>query len=143
MMAMGPAEREHVMETAMTDQVALRSSQLALEKSQNPAIRQFATFEVEEQTGVAAVLQEVSGMAAPPLDARRGAMLAALTRATAGATFDGAYLDTQRMGHEKLRRIQEGYLSRGRNPHNRHIAILSRGPILEHLTDPANIARGM
>lgn len=138
---MGAPEQRHVIETALTGQVALRSSQLALQRTQNPGVRQFAQFEIEEQTGVATVLSEVSGMPPPPLDARRQAMLASLERVPPGPGFDRAYLEAQRMGHEELLRIQEEYLRSGRNMHNRHIAILASGRIREHLSDLSGLMR--
>jgi len=142
-MAMGADEQRHVMETALTGQVALRSSQLALQRTQNPGVRQFATFEVEEQTGVATVLQELSGMAPPPLDPARQAILAALEPIPAGPAFDRAYLQAQLTGHQELLEIQDDYLRVGRNPHNRHVALLARGRILEHITDVNHLTRMM
>ncbi|HEU0043243.1 DUF4142 domain-containing protein [Sphingomonas sp.] len=136
MMPMGPAERRHAMDTLMVGSVALQTSQLAQGRAARPQVREFAQFEVEEQTTVAQIIGEMMGGAMPPpppapADAR---MVAMLQRAR-GPAFDRMYLMGQVDGHRRLLGIQESYLRDGRNPHHRHIAMLARGRIREHLED--------
>lgn len=140
MMPMGAAEQRHVMDTLAIGSVALESSRLAQSRAARPMVRQFANFEVEEQTGVATILREVSGMAPPPLSLADRAALDRLAR-TRGAAFEREYLLAQVDGHRRLLRVQDNYLSQGRNMHNRHIAILARGRILEHLADLDRLQR--
>ena len=133
-MPMGPAEQRHVMETLAIGSVALEASRMALSRSGRPMVRRFANFEVEEQTGVAQILREVSGMGPPPPSPADRAMMNRLARAR-GAAFDREYIMGQMDGHRRLLRVQERYLADGRNMHNRHIAILASGRIREHLSD--------
>lgn len=132
---MGPAERRHAMDTLMVGSVALQTSQLAQSRALRPQVREFAGFEVEEQTGIAQIIGEMMGGAMPPppppADAR---MIAGLQRAR-GAGFDRMYLMGQMDGHRRLLDIQERYIREGRDPHHRHIAMLARGRIMEHLAD--------
>ena len=137
---MGPAERRHHMDTAMVGNVALETSRMAQSRARAPMIRQFADFEVEEQTTIAQILNEMMPMTPPPpapMDRRMMERLAAAR----GPAFDREYIMGQMDGHRRLLGIQERYLSEGRNPHHRHIAMLARGRIQEHLRDLDNLQR--
>lgn len=61
-------------------------------------------------------------------------MTADLARAR-GDGFDRMYIMGQMDGHRRLLGVQERYLSEGRDPHQRHIAMLARGRIREHLAN--------
>jgi predicted outer membrane protein len=138
---MGEAERRHAMDTLRVGSVALRSSQLAQSRARMPRAREFANFEVMEQTTIADIIREMSGMTPPPPDRRAMAMMANLERAR-GRAFDMAYVMAQIDGHQELLQIQERYLSEGRNMHHRHIAMLARGQIKEHLRLLSDIRAG-
>lgn len=133
-MALTRGDQRYVADTMMAGSAALRTSQLALSRAGSPAVREFAQFEVREQTGISQVLMEISGMRSPPPpDPRMAAMAAELARSR-GPMFDRLYVQGQIEGHQRLLRIQEDYLRGGRNAHLRHVATLSRGQILDHLT---------
>lgn len=140
MMAMGPAERRHHMDTLQVGAVALESSRLAQSRAANPMVRQFADFEVEEQTGISEILNEIMRMPPPPPSTADRATLQRLQSAN-GAGFDRDYLTAQLDGHRRLLTIQETYLSTGRNTHHRHIAMLARGRIREHIADVERMQR--
>jgi putative membrane protein len=130
---MGEAERRHAMDTLRVGAIALESSRMAQRMARGPRVREFADLEVEEQTTVAEIIREMSGMTPPPLDPMGRRMLDRLNDARRG--FDPAYLMAQMEGHQQLLDIQERYLRDGRNMHHRHIAMLASGRIREHLTD--------
>lgn len=133
-MALTRGDQRYVSDTMMAGSAALQTSQLARIRAASPMARQFAEFEVREQTGIAQVLGEISGMRSPPPpDPRMAAMAAQLERAR-GPVFDRLYVQGQIEGHNQLLRIQEDYLRGGRNIHLRHVATLARGQILDHLT---------
>jgi putative membrane protein len=138
--AMGDAEKKHVTDTLQIGGVALMSSQLAQSKASNAKVKKFAGFEVEEQTGIKTILTEVSGMSPPPPPPADQAAMQKLQSAS-GAAFDRAYLAAQLDGHRRLLTVQETYLSQGRDPHHRHIAMLARGRILEHIQDVQDLQR--
>lgn len=140
MMQMGPAERRHITDTLQNGAVALETSRIAQSRARNPMVRQFATFEVEEQTGISQVLNELMPMAPPPPSPADRQMMQQLASLN-GAAFDRMYLTGAIDVHQRLRQVQETYLSQGRNMHNRHIATLARGRILEHITEAQNLQR--
>ncbi len=140
-MPMGPAERRHAMDTLMVGSVALETSRLAQGSARRPQVREFAGLEVEEQTTVAQIINEMSGgMPPPPMAPADRRMMERLSNAR-GANFDRDYLMGQIDGHRRLLGIQDRYLSEGRDPHHRHIAMLARGRIQEHLADLDKLQR--
>jgi predicted outer membrane protein len=139
-MPMGPAEQRHAMDTLMVGAVALESSRLAQSRARNPMVQEFARFETEEQTTVAQIINEMTGMAPPPPAPNDRRAMERLMAAR-GAAFDREYIMAQMDGHRRLLAIQERYISEGRNPHNRHIALLARGRIQEHLRDLDKLQR--
>ena len=142
MMPMGPAERRHHMDTLMVGSVALETSRMAQSRAANPMVRQFADFEVEEQTTISEILNEMMRMPPPPPSPTDRRMMQSLA-SMRGADFDRMYLTGQLDGHRRLLQIQETYLSQGRMPHHRHIAMLARGRILEHIREVQTLgARG-
>lgn len=141
MMPMGPLEQRHVRDTLMVGSVALQTSRLAQSRAQNPQIRRFADFEVEEQTTVSEILNEMMRMPPPPPAPADRRMMEDLQRQQ-GAGFERMYLMGQLDGHRRLLAIQDTYLSTGRNMHNRHIAMLARGRIREHISDVEMLMRG-
>lgn len=140
MMPMGPAERRHHMDTLAVGSVALETSRTALSRAANPMVRQFAEFEVEEQTTVSQILNEMMPAPPPPPSPADRRMMQSLA-SMRGAEFDRMYLTGQLDGHRRLLAIQETYLSQGRVPDHRHIAMLARGRILEHIRDVQNLQR--
>ena len=71
-------------------------------------------------------------MPAPPLGREQQAILDQLQAAPSPA-FEEQYVIAQVDGHQKLRAIQDRYLSSGTVPGVRHVAMLARGQIKEHL----------
>lgn len=130
---MGEPERRHAMDTLRVGAVALESSRMAQSMARAPRVRDFAELEIEEQTTVADIIREMSGMAPPPPDPEGRRMLDRLNGGR--RNFDAAYVMMQMDGHRQLLDIQERYLRDGRNMHHRHIAMLARGRIREHLRD--------
>lgn len=140
-MPMGEPERRHAMDTLRVGGLALRTSQIAQGKARSLRVREFADFEVAEQTTIASIIREMSGMTPPPPDARAQAVIARLDRAPPRA-FEPAYVAAQTDGHQELLAIQERYLADGRSMHHKHIAMLARGQIREHLRLLADIRAG-
>lgn len=133
-MAMGPAEQRHARDTLAIGNVALLTSQLAQSRGGHPLVRQFAQFEIEENTTVAQIIRELTGLTPPPPVGADRRMIDQL-RNQRGADFDRMYITAQIDGHRRLREVQDRYLGQGRNTHHRHIAMLARGRILEHIRE--------
>jgi putative membrane protein len=142
----GPAETKHRMDTKRIGTLSLALSRVAVEKAQNPAVKEFAQFEVAEQETVAAVLKSwegapaTTGTGAPTnaqinqeLDAKGKAALEKLQAAKAGPEFDRQYVQDETGGHQDLLKVQESYLNAGRMREEVNVAKLIRGMVQEHL----------
>ena len=124
---------EHSTMTLMAGSLSRQTSELAQERGQHRGVKLFAGFEVAEQAAIAQVLTNAANPAPVQLDAEHAAVLKNLQGLT-GAAFDGAYVQAQLLGHEKLLAIQQGYLDNpARTPDGQHIAVLARATIQEHL----------
>jgi putative membrane protein len=113
----------------------LQLSQAALKVSQNQRVRQFAAFEVAEQTAVAQVLMDTSdpNPPAPPLDQQHTAAVNSV-RSRSGADFDVTYIQAQIVGHRELLQLTQNYLGAPlTDPVQRRSAILLRPVLMEHL----------
>lgn len=141
MPGLGAPETEHATDTLKVGGLALKTSQLAQSKAKAFRVVEFAEFEVAEQTMIAQIIQEATGMAPPAPDARDQATLAAMQRLS-GKAFEAGYVAAQIDGHNKLLAIQERYLATGRNADFRHVAMLARGQIKEHLKLLSDIRSG-
>lgn len=131
--ATGDAERTHATETLRTGSLALMTSQLAQQKARGAMVKEFAGFEVMEQTTIAQIIKESKNMTPPPPGAMEQEVMARLNAAS-GRAFDRAYVAAQIDGHERLLQVQETYLANGRDMPTRHVAMLAKGQITEHLT---------
>lgn len=146
--AMGEAEKQHVQRTMAVGALALLTSRIAVQKAEDADVKQFATFEVREQEGIADVLKSLmepsaaSGTVKPPseqeamkhLDAKGQETLKKLQSAKAGEAFDEEYVKGQIEGHRELLTIQQTYLKSGKNLMNITVAKLASGHIQDHIT---------
>jgi putative membrane protein len=109
------------------------ASQLAMAQATHPKVRQFAQFEVNEQTAMAQVLTDVNNPAPARLDEQHTALLQQL-QGVSGKTFDATYIQSQIVGHQQLLNIQQTFLNSILTGNDaEHIAVLARMVIQMHL----------
>lgn len=89
---------------ASSDMFEIQSSQLALEKSQNDAVREFAQMMIDDHTKASEELKaaaEQDGVAMPTdMDEKHKAQLEQLSSAPP-ESFDAAYVTAQQAAHEE------------------------------------------
>lgn len=141
----------HLQQTQMVGGLSLETSRMALEKSQDKWVKQFAQFEVAEQETIADVLKGLtepqttastattakSGQpqdhAAASLGPQAGAQADRLSKLS-GTEFDRQYVAAQIQGHQQLLQIQNTVLQAGTAPREQlGIAKMARAQITEHL----------
>jgi putative membrane protein len=83
---MGQAEVQHLQQTLATGTVALQTSEIALQKAQNPKVKQFAQFERDEQTTLAEVLRSIQEPAATASSGSAAAAASGNAMASASAS---------------------------------------------------------
>ncbi|RYG60072.1 MAG: DUF4142 domain-containing protein [Alphaproteobacteria bacterium] len=127
------AETEHRMATLQTGMLAMESSRVAISRSSNMMVKQFAQAEIDEQTTIATVFKSMyPDMPEVKLNAENTAKLNQLKNAPS-AGFDKAYVAMQIEGHNMLLEAQDDYISGAQNREEMNVAKLARGQIKDHL----------
>src|SRR3954447_23769814 len=108
---------------------AMQTSQLALTRTGNPDIVNFANAEIAEQVQVASALGAAPGSA--PLRPDHARLLTQLQQVRGGA-FDRMYVQGQLRGHRELLALNDAALRAG-NPQEQQVAQMSLPIIHRHL----------
>jgi putative membrane protein len=122
----------------MGGEFALQTSQLALTRGRNPAVRQFAQLEANEQIAYAAAMGARPGSVGMRPDHEQ--MLAQLA-GLRGSAFDRMYIRGQIAGHNELLQLNQSYSQSGGDPLARAVATLAVPAIQTHLTILARLPR--
>lgn len=139
---LGQAEQTHANRTAMLGGASLQMADIALQKARHPRVKEFARFEHDEQTTVAAVLKSMDPTIQPPSPPKDVAdVIDRLKQMDRGAAFDREFVSAQIKGHETLRGIQEDYLKTGNDLPTVDTTKLILGMISEHLTLLSDLRR--
>lgn len=143
--AMPKNEMQYRMAIAPVGMLSLETSRIATLKAVDPAVRQFATFELNEQIALNSVLQDM-GTPMPPMSATDMATLDRARNTPAGPDFDRDYISKQRADHIFLRDTALAYLGsplprRAALPekHGRHLATMNVPAHNEHITHTEDI----
>jgi putative membrane protein len=116
-----------------TGALALKTSVIALRRSPNPDLREFARSEIAEQRGIS---RAITGAAEAnvPLGRRGAALLAEAQSAPPGLPADRLYIVRQIEGHRLLLAYAQGYAAQGADPEVAGIARRALPLIKLHLS---------
>ncbi|MDQ4086778.1 MAG: DUF4142 domain-containing protein [Pseudomonadota bacterium] len=122
---------------ASADMFEIQSSQLALQMSQNPAVRQFAQMMISDHTRTSGEMMGIGqslGMPPPPqmMAPHHQDMLDRL-RTTSPAEFDSAYKQAQIMAHQEALTLHRNYAQQGDVPQLRDFAGRTAAAVEMHL----------
>ena len=135
-------EQTHANQTAMLGGASLQMADIAMQKARHPRVKEFARFEHDEQTTVAAVLKSLDPNLQPPQPPQDIAdTIDRLKRMSPGPAFDREFVSAQAQGHEKLQGVQEDYLKNGKDKPTIDTTKLVLGMINEHLTLLSDLRR--
>ena len=137
----------YVAAAGSSDQFEIRSSQRALQMSQNPEVRRFAQMLIDHHTQTSATLMGAArdaGLNPPPpvLLPHHAAMLATLERAPADR-FDAAYLGQQVPAHQEALALHQNYAANGDTQALRAAAGSAVPIVQQHLTEAQSMNAGM
>ena len=123
---------------ASSDQFEIQSSQMALQMSQNPQVRQFAQTMIDHHSRTTAELTgiaQANGMAPPPptLMPQHQAALQRI-QAAGPAGFDAAYRQEQITSHQEALSLMQNYAAQGDRPPLRDFATRTTPIIQQHLS---------
>lgn len=111
---------------------AIQTSQIALSRSRNRDVRQFAQLEINEQVSIAAAL---GASAATPLPLRPDqAQIVERLQNASGRTFDALYIQGQMAGHAELLSLNSAYAQDGQDLADRRVAVVAVPSIQTHLS---------
>lgn len=122
---------------ASSDMFEIQSSQMAMSRAQNPAIRSFAEMMIRDHTNMSQQLMAAARAAGSPpmmpqLMPMHADMLARL-QARSGAEFDREYSRQQLMAHQEALALHSNYSARGDTPALRVVAASAVPTITQHL----------
>ena len=128
-----------LMTALMGGEFALQTSQLALRRSRNARVRQFAQLESNEQIAYAAAMGFRPGSA--DLNPDQQAMLQQLS-SVSGATFGRLYVRGQIAGHQELLALNQTFAQGASDPLRRAVATVAVPAIQTHLTMLSSMRTG-
>jgi putative membrane protein len=132
-----PVQRDFRSADLMGGSFAMMSSQLALTRTGNPDVINFANAEIAEQVQVATALGAAPG--STPLRPDHADMMARLDGVPAGGGFERMYVQGQIMGHRELLNLNSSYLRAGSDPQLQSVAQMSVPVIQRHLAILSNL----
>lgn len=120
-------------QTLMIGTLSKQTSMLAAERSRNPKVKQFASFEIAEQNTMAQVIEDENNPQPAALDPEHAAILTRL-QGEQDKGFDMAYVQEQLTAHAELLSAQQSFLNnRPSDDDYRHIAMMARTTIQMHI----------
>lgn len=147
-MAMPTTAIAFVPMAAASDQFEIRSSQLALQRSQNADVRRYAQMMIDHHTRTTQQLTAAARTAGivPPADPALSAMQVDMLsdlQGKAGAAFDRAYMMHQVSSHEMALNLHRTYAERGDRAELRTVAAAAVPIVTQHLQDARRMHRAM
>lgn len=141
------AAMPYVMAAGMSDLYEINSSQIALQKSQNPQIRKFAQMMIDDHNKTTAMTMKAAQKAgltpsAPMLDAGATASINELQTA-APADFDRLYLGQQIPAHRAAFGLHSYYANAGDNSRLKRNARQVSNIVQHHLDDANKLQQKM
>jgi predicted outer membrane protein len=124
---------DYVANTLQIGALSKKISEMAVEKAKNPRVKEFAGFEIAEQTAIARVLTNQPDPKPPAMTKDETATVNKLNDAT-GAAFAHDYIRAEIEGHEKLLSVQTDFLKTAdASSDHAHVAMLAETVIKMHL----------
>jgi putative membrane protein len=134
---MTPNQRAaYVRMAAASDLFEIQSSQLAVSRAQNPAVREFAQMLIEHHTMTTQQLTAAATAAGTPPNSTLLPMQAEMIeqlQGANGAEFDRVYLRQQVPAHERALALHTNYAGHGDTPTLRTVAAAAVPIVRQHL----------
>jgi putative membrane protein len=143
--SLNAADRQFMVKAAQSDMTEIQTSQLALKRSQNSQVRQFAQEMIQQHTQSSNKLKPLAarkGVTLPKtLGAENQALLTQLTKLS-GTQFDQAYMKGQTQAHTKTQATYQTVLQQGQDPEVKAFASQVLPVVTAHLRMAQNMVAG-
>lgn len=113
------ADKQFMTKAAQSDQTEIQTSQLALNRSKNQEVRNFAQRMIQEHTNSSQQLTQIAqkkGFTLPKDVGKENRPLLTKLRNLNGTNFDRAYMQGQVQAHSKTLANYQNYLKQGQDP---------------------------
>lgn len=130
----------------MSNLAEITTSQLALQKSQNAAVRQYAQMMITEHTAAQAQLNAIAARKGVKLTDKPGAdqrLMYNRLSTLSGMTFDMQYVAVQIMGHDMTVKLIDMYLRIGNDADALNYARTIRPAVVMHLREAQALDKQM
>lgn len=127
-------EKAFMQKAAQSDETEISLAKLALSKSANPQIKQFAQTMITDHTKSTSLLKPIAAKDGVALPEKPGAADEAKYRALekkSGAAFDKGYIDTMVSAHQSLLQDVQAEAGKAQDPKLKHF-IATVEPIVSH-----------
>ena len=141
--AMTVKAEDFVKAAAHSGHFEIESSTLALEKTQDERVRDFAARMIDEHVRMNAKLKEITSMEVPGEPGPAQALVIAKLSDASGADFETGYIKGQITGHELTVAFFEAMAQSDADPALVEYAQMGLPKIKEHLEEAKDIARGL
>ncbi len=129
-------DREYAKNTAYSNLAEISMGQLALSKSTNPTVREFAEIMVNDHGTAQGELRELSAslqISLPDTLKTEDRLVQEGLNVLEGAAFDNAYVNAQVLAHEESHEVQQVQVDQGVNVELRDYATRTSNRIQMHL----------
>ncbi len=131
------ADQDLMNEVAMGGMMQLEMSRVAVDKAQDPMVKQLAQAEVEEQTGLSDKLKEIAqakGVTLPPAPDAKGRDMVTKLQGLSGMEFDRQYVRESGVnGHQKLDKVMSKVESKATDANLKALAAAAHPLVKTHL----------
>lgn len=129
-------DTEFITKAAQSDMTEIQTSQLALQKSRNKSVRDYAQMMIDHHTQSSRQLKPIAQSKRVPMPKNLGpentALLTSLKRVN-GSEFDQAYMQGQVQAHTRTQAEYQKYLDQGQDPQLRAFASKIQPVVVQHL----------
>ena len=129
-------DTEFITKAAQSDMTEIQTSQLALQKSKNKSVRDYAQMMIKHHTESSKELKPIAQSKKVKLPTTLGAENAALLtslKKVSGSQFDQAYMQGQVQAHTKTDAEYQKYLNQGQDPQLKAFASKIEPLVAQHL----------
>ncbi|MER9844261.1 DUF4142 domain-containing protein [Mesorhizobium australicum] len=133
--------QEFVKAAASSDMFEIRSSELALRKSQTSRVKEFARMMIKDHTTSSKRLLSAAKKAVEPeMTSKHAAQLEALSKVS-GESFDNAYVEAQVAAHQGALALMTSYAKNGQAKHLAAHAKKTAPVIRQHLKHAQQLSK--
>jgi putative membrane protein len=129
-------DTEFITKAAQSDMTEIQTSQLALQKSRNKSVRDYAQMMIDHHTQSSRQLKPIAQSKRVPMPKNLGpentALLTSLKKVN-GSEFDQAYMQGQVQAHTRTQAEYQKYLDQGQDPQLRAFASKIQPVVVQHL----------